>query len=69
MDIDEGEPVQTSEGRRDEEIEEDNEDEDGDSEEESSPQSNVPLILPKLRYSGISNVRTIKDGTWYFIII
>jgi len=30
-------------------------------EQESGPQSTVPIILPKLRYSGISNVRTIKD--------
>lgn len=37
------------------------EEEDGE-EEDQGPESHVPLILPKLQYRGVSNVRTIKDG-------
>jgi hypothetical protein len=40
----------------------------GDSDAESDgPQSGVPQLLPRLRYTGISNIRTIKDGEHHFI--
>jgi ethanolamine utilization microcompartment shell protein EutL len=32
---------------------------------ENGEQSNVPIILPRMRYTGARNVSTIKDGTYY----
>jgi hypothetical protein len=45
-----------------EEDDQETEESDPEEEEDSGPQSDVPMTLPRLRYSGISNVRTIKDG-------
>lgn len=63
MDVDDASTSASSEvspglEQDDAEIEEEQEEE----EEDLGPESHVPLILPKLRYRGVSNVRTIKDG-------
>lgn len=61
---DEGADMETSDEESDDNDSTDGDEDEGDGEYEDQPmyQPTVPVILPRRRYEGARNVRTVKDG-------